>query len=131
MIQVDIGGHPPIPLGAPPFSLSVFHFRHNLLFLAVFQVLNFWSRFEALNDVFLENGEQHGSIDQYFSFKSCTPRTDISNELSSASNGDQMPKLHLRELNHQFTQTGPTVLALHILRLRFWMFQILHCFNNK
>ena len=24
MIQVDIGGHPPIPLGAPPFSLSVF-----------------------------------------------------------------------------------------------------------
>ena len=23
MIQVDIGGHPPIPLGPPPFSLSV------------------------------------------------------------------------------------------------------------
>jgi len=62
MIQVDIGGHPPIPLGAPPLSLSVFQFRHNLLFLAVFRVLNFRSRFEALNDVFWENGEQHGSI---------------------------------------------------------------------
>ena len=24
LIQVDIGGHPPIPLGAPPLSLSVF-----------------------------------------------------------------------------------------------------------
>ena len=62
VIQVDIGGHPPIPLGAPPFSISVFQFRHNLLFLAVFRVLNFRSRFEALNDVFWENGEQHGSI---------------------------------------------------------------------
>ena len=47
MIQVDIGGHPPIPLGAPPLSLSVFF--HNLLFLAVFCVLNFWSHFEAPN----------------------------------------------------------------------------------
>jgi hypothetical protein len=33
----------------------------NLLFLVVFRVLNFQSRFEALNDVFWENGEQHGS----------------------------------------------------------------------
>ena len=55
MIQVDIGGHLPIPLRAPPLSLSVFQFRHSLLFLAVFQVLNFRSRFEALNDVFLGN----------------------------------------------------------------------------
>ena len=81
MIQVDIGGHPPIPLGAPPLSLSVFQFRHSLLFLAVFRVLNFRSRFEALNDVFWENGEQHGSIDQFFSFQICIPRTDISNEV--------------------------------------------------
>ena len=50
MIQVDIGGHLPIPLGAPPLSLSAFF--HNLLFLAVFRVLNFRNRFEALNDVF-------------------------------------------------------------------------------
>ena len=55
MIQVDISFHPPIPLGAPPFPLSFFQFRHNLLFLAVFRVLNFQSRFEALNDIFWEN----------------------------------------------------------------------------
>ena len=61
MIQVDIGGHPPIPLGPPPLLLSVFQFLHSLLFLAVFRVLNFWSRFKALNDVFWENGEQHES----------------------------------------------------------------------
>ena len=59
MIQVDTSGHPPIPLGAPISSLSIFQFRHNLLFLAIFWVMNFWSRFEALNDVFWENREQH------------------------------------------------------------------------
>ena len=47
MIQVDIGGHPPIPLGAPPLSLSGFF--HHLLFLAVFWVLNFQNHFEAPN----------------------------------------------------------------------------------
>ena len=57
MIQVDIGGHPPIPLGAPLLSPYVFQFRHNLLFLAVFQALNFQSHFEVLNDVFWENQE--------------------------------------------------------------------------
>jgi hypothetical protein len=36
LIQVDIGGHPPIPLEPPPFLLSVFQFFHSLLFLAVF-----------------------------------------------------------------------------------------------
>ena len=36
MIEVDIGGHPPIPLGPPPLLLSFFQFSHNLLFLAVF-----------------------------------------------------------------------------------------------
>jgi hypothetical protein len=49
MIHVDIGGHPPFP--ASPKQLSG-NFG-NLLFLAVFWVLNFWSCFEALNDVFL------------------------------------------------------------------------------
>ena len=63
MIQVRIGGHPPIPLGAPPLSLSVSQFWHKLLLLAVFRVLNFRSRFEALNDVFWETREQHGSMD--------------------------------------------------------------------
>jgi hypothetical protein len=57
LIQVDIGGHPPFPTGSKQFSGNF----GNLLFLAVFRVLNFRSRFEALNDVFWENGEQHGT----------------------------------------------------------------------
>jgi hypothetical protein len=48
MIQVDIGGHPPFLAGSKQLSSNF----DNLLFLAVFWVLNFWSRFEALNDVF-------------------------------------------------------------------------------
>jgi hypothetical protein len=48
LIQMDIGGHPPFPTGSKQRS-DIFG---NLLFLAVFRVLNFWSRFEALNDVF-------------------------------------------------------------------------------
>jgi hypothetical protein len=55
LIQVDIGGHPPFPTSSKQFSGNF----GNLLFLAVFRVLNFQSRFEALNDVFWENGEQH------------------------------------------------------------------------
>ena len=47
MVQVDIGGHPPIPFETPPSVLSVFQFQHNLLFLAGFRVLNFWSCLEA------------------------------------------------------------------------------------
>jgi hypothetical protein len=57
LIQVDISGHPPFPTGSKHFSGNF----GNLLFLAVFRVLNFQSRFEALNDVFWENREQHGS----------------------------------------------------------------------
>jgi hypothetical protein len=45
MIQVDIGGHPPIPTSSKQFV-------GNLLFLAVFWFLNFWGHFEGLNDVF-------------------------------------------------------------------------------
>ena len=36
MIQVDIGGHPPIPFGLAPSILASFHFHHNLQFLAGF-----------------------------------------------------------------------------------------------
>ena len=36
MIQVDIGGHPPIPLGAPPFSLSVFSVSAQLTIFSIF-----------------------------------------------------------------------------------------------
>ena len=38
--------------------------------------------------------------------KSCSPRTDLSNELLSVSNGDQMSKLRPRKLRQQLTQTG-------------------------
>jgi hypothetical protein len=48
LIQVDIDGHPPFPAGSKHLSSNF----DNLLFLAVFRVLNFWSRFEALSDVF-------------------------------------------------------------------------------
>jgi hypothetical protein len=57
-IQVDIGGHPPFPTGSKQLSGNF----GNLLFLVVFRVLNFWSRFEALNDVFL------GMLQWKFSF---------------------------------------------------------------
>jgi hypothetical protein len=43
LIQVDISGHPPSPIGPKHV------FFGNLLFLAVF---NFQGHFEALNDVF-------------------------------------------------------------------------------
>jgi hypothetical protein len=46
LIQVDIGGHPPIPTGSKQSS-------GNLLFLAVFRFLNFRGHFEGLNEVFL------------------------------------------------------------------------------
>jgi hypothetical protein len=49
MIQVDIGGHPPIPLA----QNTVFHLGS---FSTVFWVLNFWGHFEALNDIFLAFG---------------------------------------------------------------------------
>ena len=36
------------------------------------------------------------------------------------------------KLKHQFTETGPIVLALHLLGLGFWTFRVPHCFlNNK
>jgi hypothetical protein len=51
LIQVDIGGYPPFPTGSKTFSGNF----GNLLFLAVFHSQ---SHFEALNDVFWENGEK-------------------------------------------------------------------------
>jgi hypothetical protein len=48
LIQVDIGGHPPIPTGSKQSS-------GNLLFLAVFWFLNFWGHFEGLNEFFFRD----------------------------------------------------------------------------
>jgi hypothetical protein len=76
---MDIGGHPPFPTGSKQRS-DIFG---NLLFLAVFRVLNFWSRFEALNDVFWGMLRLQNSIME-FCQKCCSPRIDLSNELSYA-----------------------------------------------
>ena len=46
LIQVDIGGHPPIPLAQKQY----FQFGS---FSMIFRVLNFQGHFEALNDIFL------------------------------------------------------------------------------
>jgi hypothetical protein len=51
VIQVDIGGHPPIPRARK----IVFHLGS---FSVVFRVPNFRGRFEALNDVFWGFGAQ-------------------------------------------------------------------------
>jgi hypothetical protein len=51
LIQVDIGGHPPIPRA----QKIGFHLR---IFSVVFWVPNFWGRFEVLNDVFWGFGAQ-------------------------------------------------------------------------
>ena len=48
MIQVDIGGHPPIPFGLAPSILAAFHIQHNLLFLEGFLVLHSRSHFGGL-----------------------------------------------------------------------------------
>ena len=48
MIQVDIGGRPPIPFGPAASILSVFQLQHSLLFIAGFRVLHTRSRFGAL-----------------------------------------------------------------------------------
>jgi hypothetical protein len=56
--QVDIGGHPPFLAGSKQLSGNF----GNLLFLAVFRVLNFWSRFEALNNVFLVSFNYNTSL---------------------------------------------------------------------
>ena len=116
---MDICGHPPIPLGAPPLSLSVFQFWHNLLFLAVFQVLNFQSSFEALNDVFWENRERHGSMDRCCSFKICIPQIDISNEVWCVPNEDGMPKLRPREVETSIYPNGAHSFGASSPRVRF------------
>ena len=125
---MDIGGHPPIPLGAPPLSISVFQFRHNLLFLAVFRVLNFRSRFEALNNVFWENGEQHGSMDRCCPFQICSPWIDLSNEVWYASNEDRMPKLRPQEVETPIYPNGAHSFGASSPRLGFGLFRISHCF---
>jgi hypothetical protein len=92
---VDIGGHTPFPTGSKQFSGNF----GNLLFLAIFWVLNFRSRFEALKDVVLGKWGETWKFLRCFSHKNCIPWIDISNEVSSAPNGDRMQKLRPREVD--------------------------------
>ena len=119
---MDIGGNTPIPFEPPPSILSIFKFHHNLLFLVVFRVLNFRSHFEALNDIFWENREQHGSMDRCFSFQIYSSHIDLSNEVWYAPNKDRMPKLRPREVEtpiypneaHSFGASSPKVRFLDV-----------------
>jgi hypothetical protein len=63
---------PTFPAGSKQLSSNF----DNLLFLEVFRVLNFWSRFEALNDVFW------GMLWSQNFINCCSPRIDLSNGLS-------------------------------------------------
>ena len=49
---MEIGGHPPIPLSQNNYPLWQFP----SYFSTVFWVLNFWGRFEALNNIFGNSG---------------------------------------------------------------------------
>ena len=120
-IQVDIGGHPPIPLGAPPLPLSIFQFRHNLLFLEVFRVLNFWSRFEALYDFFWALCHLANIIPfrNYILGKIFSPQIDISNDVSCVSNRDSIPKLRPWEVETPIYPNGAHSFGASSPRVRF------------
>ena len=129
---MDIGGHPPIPLRAPPLSLSVFKFRHHLLFLAVFQVLNFRSHFEALNDVFGKIGRNMALWTDVAHIESCTPQIYISNELLSVSNKDRIPKLRPWEVETPIYPNGTHNFGASSPRVRFLDVSVFPLFlNNK
>ena len=71
----------------------------------------------ALNDVFWENRERHGSSFCVSHIKICSPQIDISNEVLYMSNIYCMPKLRPREVDvpiylnraHSFGASSPRV----------------------
>jgi hypothetical protein len=74
---------------------------------------------------------------QCCSHKSCSPRINLSNSVSSAPNGDRMQKLRPWEVDVSTTPIGAAnLLAFHLLGLGFWIFLMLkrtlepHCKNN-
>ncbi|MCY6524920.1 hypothetical protein, partial [Actinobacillus pleuropneumoniae] len=52
LIQVDIGVHPPIPLGSPTLSLSIYLIVAQFTIFGCFLGPKLQSHFEALNDIF-------------------------------------------------------------------------------
>jgi hypothetical protein len=103
LIQVDIGGHPPIP-PIPRARKTVFHLGS---FSTVFRVPNFWGRFEALNDVFWGFGAQVTAKGTNLGpVENRSSRLDLSNGVSSAPNRDRMQKLRPREVDVSTTPIG-------------------------
>ena len=107
------------------FSFSV---STHLTIFSRFWVLNFQSRFEALNNDFWENGEQHGLWNDVVHSKVSVLRYIFIMSYWVCQTEIRCQSYVPGNLKHQFTQTGPTVLALHFLGLGFWMFSVLHCF---
>ena len=58
--------------------------------------------------------------------KSCSPRIDISNDVSCASNRDNMSKLQPQEIDVPIYPDRAHILAFHPLGLGFWMFRVFH-----
>jgi hypothetical protein len=99
MIQVDIGGHPPIPTRSK-------HFVGNLLFLAFFWFLNFWGRFEDLKNNFSRLGTSMISKGFYLS-----PKMNLFADTFPTSYSAPQKKIVCQiyapeKLIHQTTQNG-------------------------
>jgi hypothetical protein len=52
LIQVDIGGHPPIPRGSHTCAILAISVFILAVFFLAFRILKFCGHFEALNNVF-------------------------------------------------------------------------------
>jgi hypothetical protein len=53
-----------------------------------------------------------------------SPRIDLSNDVSYASNEDNMPKLQPREIDVPIYPDEAHILAFHLRGLGFWMFRV-------
>ena len=130
MIQVDVGGHLPIPFWPPQLSLSVSLIVAQFTVFSSFSGLELPKPFWGPTQRFLRNmGETwvHGPM---LFFKSCISQIDLSNELWFMSNEDRTPKLWPQEVDVPIYQNRAHSLAFHLLGLGFWMFRVYHCFST-
>jgi hypothetical protein len=70
------------------------------------------------------SGEKDFISQSIFVVSNCSPRIDISNDVSCVSNGDSMPKLRPREIDVPIYPDGAHILEFHLLGLGFWMFRV-------
>jgi hypothetical protein len=59
-----------------------------------------------------------------FDVNCCIPWIDISNDVSYASNKDNMPKLRPWEIDVPIYPDMDHILAFHLLGLGLWMFRV-------